>query len=211
MNAPFIRLIPALLLTCVLVLTGCEAEAGEGAPGAETLDVDEQADSAAVARVDPLDGSGVEGEVTFQPEGEGVRVMASLTGLSEGAHGFHVHENGDCGAADTDDDGTEEPGGAAGGHYNPGDDPHGAPTDPPGEHHIGDMGNITADASGAAELDTTFSFLTLSGPESIVGKALIVHGGRDDLTSQPSGDAGARVGCGIIELDPASADTTGLN
>ena len=205
MNALFTGLTPALFFLGALVLTGCEAGADEGAPGTETIEADAQeADSSAVARIDPLDGSGVEGEVRFQPEAGGVRVVADLTGLAGGAHGFHVHENGDCGAGE---DGT--PGGAAGGHYNPGDDPHGAPTDPPGEHHIGDMGNITADASGAARLDTTFSFLTLSGPESVVGKALIVHGGRDDLTSQPSGDAGARVGCGLIEM--ASADTTGMN
>ena len=209
MNALFNRLTPALLLGALL-LTGCGAEADEGAPGTETVEADAQeAVSAAVARIDPLDDSGVEGEVRFQPEAGGVRVVADLTGLAGGVHGFHVHENGDCDAADTDNDGTEEAGGAAGGHHNPGDDPHGAPTDPPGEHHIGDMGNITADASGAARLDTTFSFLTLSGPESVVGKALIVHGGRDDLTSQPSGDAGARVGCGLIEM--ASADATGMN
>ena len=211
MNALFTKLAPALFLTCVLVLTGCETEPDEGAPGIETMAADEE--EAAVARIDPLDDSGVQGEVTFESEAGGVRVVANLTGLSEGAHGFHVHENGDCGAADTNNDGTPEPGGAAGGHYAPNGNPHGAPTDSLSEHHIGDMGNIMADASGAAQLDTTFSFLSLSGPQAIVGKALVVHQGRDDLTSQPSGDAGARVGCGIIEMDAASADTagTGMN
>ena len=203
MNFFLTRAASILFFAGVLLLAGCE-------PGEDTSEASpamaEEADESAVAQVNPLADSGVEGEVTFEAEAEGVRVVANLTGLSEGAHGFHIHENGDCGPGE---DGT--PGGAAGGHFAPNGDPHGAPTDSAGAHHTGDMGNIMADASGAAQLDTTFSFLALSGPESIVGKALMIHGGRDDLTSQPSGDAGDRVGCGIIEMemDAASMDTTG--
>lgn len=198
------RIAPTLFFVGVLLLTGCEPNEDTADPSMAT---EEQADESAVARVDPLDGSGVQGEVTFQAEDEGVRVTASLSGLSEGAHGFHIHENGDCGPGE---DGT--PGGAAGGHYNPEGTPHGAPADSLSAHHVGDMGNIMADASGEAQLDTTLSFLALSGPEAIVGKALILHSGQDDLTSQPSGDAGSRVGCGIIEMDDmdgAATDTTG--
>ena len=206
MNLFRTRIAPTLFFAGVLLLTGCE-------PNEDTADAsmaaatEEQADESATARVEPLADSGVQGDVTFQAEDEGVRVTANLSGLSEGAHGFHIHENGDCGPGE---DGT--PGGAAGGHFAPNSDPHGAPTDSAGAHHTGDMGNIMADASGEAELDTTFSFLALSGSESIVGKAMMIHSGRDDLTSQPSGDAGDRVGCGIIEMedmDDAAMDTTG--
>lgn len=209
MNA-LTKIIPAFFFASLLLLAACEPEPDAGAPGTELAPTaGALEDSVAVARIEPLGDSGVQGEVTFRPEGEGVRVEANLTGLSEGEHGFHVHENGDCSDADTDNDGTPEPGGAAGGHFNPNDNPHGAPTDPAGEHHLGDMGNITANTTGEAQLDDTFDFLTLGGPEGIVGKALVVHGGRDDLTSQPSGDAGPRVGCGVIELSAAASDTTG--
>lgn len=143
----------------------------------------------ATADLQPTEGNDIRGRVSFtQEETGGVQVIADVRGLSEGMHGFHIHENGDC------SDNAQ----AAGGHFNPGNDPHGAPTDPESEHHIGDMGNISADASGTARLDTTFGFLTLEGDASLIGKALVVHAGRDDLTSQPSGDAGARVACAVI-------------
>ena len=142
----------------------------------------------AVATLSPTEGNKVMGTVTFSQEDNGVRVVADLTGLTEGEHGFHVHENGDCSAPD---------GSSAGGHFNPTGMPHGGPDSP--EHHIGDLGNITADASGKAHLDHVFSFLSLNGTNSIVGHGLIVHGGKDDLTSQPSGAAGARVACGVIQ------------
>jgi Cu-Zn family superoxide dismutase len=143
----------------------------------------------ATAHLKPTQGNDVKGTVTFTQVGQGVRLVANITGLKEGAHGFHVHEKGDCSAPDAS---------SAGGHFNPTGMPHGGPES--AQHHMGDLGNIMADASGKAHLDRVFSFLSLSGPSSIVGRGLIVHGGKDDLTSQPSGDAGARVACGVIEL-----------
>ncbi|HTI97882.1 MAG TPA: superoxide dismutase family protein [Dongiaceae bacterium] len=144
--------------------------------------------TAAIATLAPTQGNTAVGTVTFTQEANGVHVVADVTGLSQGDHGFHIHEKGDCSAPD---------GASAGGHFNPTGMPHGGPDSP--QHHLGDLGNITADASGHAHLDRVFSFLSLQGTNSIVGHGVIVHAGKDDFTSQPSGNAGARVACGVIE------------
>lgn len=144
----------------------------------------------AVATLAPTQGNQVRGTVTFTRETDGVRVVADLAGLKPGEHGFHIHENGDCSAPDAS---------SAGGHFNPTGMPHGGPDSP--QHHLGDMGNLTADDSGNAKLDRVFDFLKLNGTNRIVGHSVIVHAGRDDLTSQPSGNAGPRVACGVIEAD----------
>jgi len=143
----------------------------------------------AVATLSPTQGYDVKGTVTFTKVDNGVQVVADITGLKPGEHGFHIHEKGDCSAPDAS---------SAGGHFNPTGMPHGGADS--AKHHLGDMGNITADASGKAHLDRVFSFLALSGTNSIVGHSVIVHEGTDDLTSQPSGNAGARAACGVIEI-----------
>ena len=179
----------------LLVLAAC-ADAPE--PAAET---DEPAAVApapsrpdrAVAQIGEVDGSGVSGSVEFVDLGGAVEVRYNLSGLSAGEHGFHVHQYGDCGA-----DSTGTPAGAAGGHFNPLSSPHGAPSDARTARHAGDLGNVEVDAGGNAIGTRVDSVLAFSGPTSVVGKALVVHGGRDDLESQPSGDAGARVGCGVV-------------
>lgn len=125
----------------------------------------------------------VSGWITFTKAGDGVHVQAELTGLSDKKHGFHIHMYGDCSAEDYS---------SAGGHYNPAHEAHGAPTD--SVRHMGDMGNITANGDSAT-LDYTDSTIQIS---KIVGRAIIVHEGTDDLTSQPSGAAGARIACGVI-------------
>lgn len=140
------------------------------------------------AAMEPTEGNTVRGIVTFAQAEGGVRVVADLTGLKPGKHGFHIHEHGDCSAPD---------GSSAGGHFNPTGMPHGGPD--AAQHHLGDLGNITADASGNAKMDRVFSFLDLNGTNTIVGRGLIVHSDRDDLTSQPTGNAGSRVACGVIE------------
>jgi Cu-Zn family superoxide dismutase len=140
-----------------------------------------------VATLRPTEGNHAAGTVRFRPEGDTVRVIAEVTGLTPGEHGFHIHETGDCSAPD---------GSSAGGHFNPTDMPHGAPDAP--AHHVGDLGNLTADASGKATLDRVFDFLTLEGENSIVGRGVIIHAGPDDFTTQPTGNAGARVACGVI-------------
>ena len=137
--------------------------------------------------------SGVTGEVTFTEENGNVVMKAELTGLSEGEHAIHIHEKADCSSAD---------GKSTGGHWNPTFQPHGKWGDAEG-YHKGDIGNFVADAEGNATVDfATNEWCIGCDDESknIVGKAVIVHQGVDDFTSQPSGAAGARVACtGIIQ------------
>ena len=150
-------------------------------------------------------GSTVNGEVTFTPEAGGVRVVATVTGLTPGDHGFHVHAGTSCDAADLADDPDTDPNpaGAAGPHFAGADTTHGAPDAT--ARHDGDLGNLTADAAGAASYDRLDTRLQLSGERSIVGRAVIVHATNDDLTSQPSGAAGARVSCGLVQMLPLPA------
>ncbi len=142
----------------------------------------------AVAVIHPTDGNSASGVVTFTQTDDGVRIQANVSGLdAESLHGFHIHEYGDCRASDAT---------SAGGHYDPTDMPHGAPVDE--ERHMGDLGNLPANEDGVAELDYIDPKVELSGRHSVLGLAVIVHAQRDDLVSQPVGDAGARIGCGII-------------
>ena len=141
----------------------------------------------AVCIVYPTQGSNVSGTITFTQADNGIRVVADLKGLTAGKHGFHIHEFGDCSSPD---------GMSAGGHYNPMNMPHGGPMDM--KRHEGDMGNIVADESGIAHLEYTDKTIRLDGPNSIIGRGVIVHKGEDDLKSQPVGNAGARVACGVI-------------
>lgn len=143
----------------------------------------------AVAELVATEGNKASGTVNFQQTPDGVTVTGRIEGLSPGEHGFHVHENGDCSSTDSK---------SAGGHFAPAGHKHGASD--AAEHHAGDMGNITANEDGVAQVDAQFAFLKMGeGEASIIGKAVIVHGGSDDLESQPSGDAGPRVACGVIE------------
>ena len=173
---------------CTDAPASSDATVAEAAPDPAVPDA-----GVASALIDGLDGSGVSGSVTFRETGDSLTVHFDLAGLPPGEHGFHVHEGDSCGP-----DSTGTPGGAAGGHFNPLASPHGAPSAAPADRHAGDLGNITADAEGRASGTTVDSLLTLSGPTSVVGHAVVIHGGRDDLTSQPSGDAGARIGCGVV-------------
>ena len=143
----------------------------------------------AVATIAPTQGNTAAGTVTFTAVKGAVHVIADLTGLAPGEHGFHIHEKGDCSAPD---------GTSAGGHFNPGSHQHGAPG---AQVHAGDLGNITADASGKAHLEGDFPQMTLTGPDSIVGRAVIVHAAADDLKTQPTGNAGGRLGCGVIKAE----------
>ncbi len=149
----------------------------------------------AVAHADVQSSSGVGGTVTFTEQGSTVTVEARLTGVGAGEHGFHVHEKGDCSAPDFT---------SAGGHFNPTGAAHGAPSD--AAHHAGDFGNITIAADGTGSLALSSSMVTVtSGPNSVVGKAVIVHEKADDLKTQPTGDAGGRIGCGVVEAGAAPA------
>lgn len=135
----------------------------------------------------PTKGNETKGEVVFTKTSDGIHVKASVSGLTEGKHGFHIHQYGDCSGVD---------GKTAGGHFNPEDMEHGGPDAE--MRHVGDMGNLEASADGMAMLEYTDPHLTFQGANSIIGRGIIVHAGEDDLVSQPTGAAGARVACGVI-------------
>jgi Cu-Zn family superoxide dismutase len=141
----------------------------------------------AVAKLEPKSGSQVSGTVTFTKGGDEVQVMADIENLKPGKHGFHIHEKGDCSAADAS---------SAGAHFNPTHQHHGGPTT--SERHEGDLGNIEADASGKAHLDWKGK-MKLSGADSIIGKSVVVHEKEDDLKTDPTGNSGGRIACGVIE------------
>lgn len=134
------------------------------------------------------------GLATFTEGVDGVSIHVLVEGLTPGEHGWHLHEVGDC------DGSTAEPFSSAGGHWNPTNMDHGAPDAEP--HHAGDFGNFEATADGMAEATITSRDFTLGdGPTSVFdedGTAIILHAGRDDLTTQPSGDSGARFACGVV-------------
>lgn len=142
----------------------------------------------AIAVLSPTQGNNVRGSVTFTKVRGGVRVVADVVGLTPGAHGFHIHEKGDCSAPDAS---------SAGGHFNPTGMNHGAPD--MDMRHAGDLGNLVADISGRARLTHVDRHMTMEGPNSILGRGVIVHADPDDLKSQPSGNAGPRVACGVIK------------
>ncbi|GHU11644.1 superoxide dismutase [Cu-Zn] [Betaproteobacteria bacterium] len=139
------------------------------------------------ADVAPTQGNTVKGSVTFTPEANGVKVVANISGLTPGAHGFHIHERGDCSAPDAT---------SAGGHFNPTQQPHGKTDD--NAHHVGDLPPLEADAAGNATLSVVVQGVALSGDNTIVGRGLIVHAAPDDFTTQPTGNAGGRVACGVV-------------
>jgi superoxide dismutase, Cu-Zn family len=143
----------------------------------------------AVCVVYPTQGNNVTGTITFTKVDNGVKVVADLQGLSAGKHGIHIHECGDCSAAD---------GTSAGGHFNPMAKSHGAPMD--AMRHAGDMGNIEADATGKAHLEYIDKNISFEGMASIIGRSVIVHKSEDDLKTQPTGNAGARIACGVIGI-----------
>jgi Cu-Zn family superoxide dismutase len=147
----------------------------------------------AVAELKPTQGNTVSGTTTFVQRGDKVLVEGRLKGLAPGLHGFHVHEKGDCSAPD---------GSSAGGHFNPTAKAHGNPSS--SEHHGGDLGNLTADAQGnavfAIEVPLRDFSLDKNVPNSIIGRGLIVHADPDDFKTQPTGNSGKRVACGVITL-----------
>lgn len=149
--------------------------------------------SRAVCVIGPAEGQTCHGVVRLEQVGHKVTVTADLTGLAPNSkHGFHIHELGDL---------TDPSGKSAGGHYNPDGYPHGLP--PAEKRHAGDLGNVTADASGHAVLTITVDNFSLGGARSVLGRAIVVHADPDD-GSQPTGNAGARIGFGVIGIAKAT-------
>ena len=168
-----LRLLP--LSAGVIVVAGCAALT-EPPPVAR-------------AELQARSGSQVSGSVTFTPKGDAAVVVARVSGLTPGEHGFHVHEAGDCSAPDAT---------SAKGHFNPGGMMHGYHHHV--EHHAGDLPNLVANASGVAEYRQEVQGLRLdAGPNSILGRSVVVHADADDYRSQPAGNSGRRVACGVID------------
>ena len=140
----------------------------------------------ATCKLESKSGSKVTGLVTLTKTGDEVQVVADITGLTPGKHGFHIHDVGDCSASDA---------ASAGAHFNPTQHKHGGPATT--ERHGGDLGNIVADASGKAHLDWKGK-MNLTGINAILGKSIVVHEKEDDLKTDPSGNSGARQACGVI-------------
>lgn len=138
----------------------------------------------------PASGSNARGQITFTQTSKGVRIVGQVQGLTPGPHGFHLHEHGDCSAPDAS---------SAGEHFNPHRQKHGSLDS--AQRHAGDFGNILADASGMAKIDLTATGISLmkDRPDSIIGRAIVVHADPDDGKSDPAGQAGARVACGVLK------------
>ena len=197
------RMTPSLLcLATVLALSACKpqepaepAAAPEAAAPAETAPAAEAPAAPAstvTATLSPTQGNSVSGEVSFNTVDGKVHVSGKIAGLKpDSEHGFHIHEKGDCSAPD---------GSSAGGHFNPAQSEHGSVSADP--HHGGDMPNLKADASGNAVVDADVSSNVNIGKGDafdITGHAVIVHADPDDYTTQPTGNAGGRLACGVIK------------
>ncbi|MEX0725307.1 MAG: superoxide dismutase family protein [Planctomycetaceae bacterium] len=152
----------------------------KGKPLSETVEIPK----AAVVVLQPTEGYEVQGTLTLSHEKNGVRIRGRVTGLTPGEHGFHIHEFGDLRAPD---------GTSAGGHFDTRGHKHGGPED--AERHAGDLGNITADDDGVADVDMFAKNLKI---HFIIGRSIVVHAEKDDFESQPAGDAGARAALGVI-------------
>jgi superoxide dismutase, Cu-Zn family len=179
------RRCPFIVLALVALATACgcasqtSTESGAGAQGDAVV---------ATAKLSPTEGNQASGTVTFTVTEQGVSIEGTFSGLTPGEHGFHIHEKGDCSAPDA---------ASAGGHFNPKGTPHAGPDSE--VRHMGDLGNIVADVNGNATYRRLDHHLVLEGDDSILGRAVVLHSGRDDLTTQPSGASGSRVACGVIE------------
>ena len=166
--------LPFGLLVAMLALAGCRGGFVGSAP--------ERAES----QLKPTAGHAVNGTVSFTQAGKKIRVVAEVSGLTPGAHGFHIHEKGDCSAPD---------GTSAGGHYNPHGKHHGHPDTE--QHHAGDMPQLIADSTGLARMTAYLEGLEMS---ALNGLSIIVHAAPDDFKTQPTGNSGTRQACGVITL-----------
>ncbi len=165
-----------LVIAAFAVLAGCQSTP--------------EGEARANARLEPTKGNKTFGEATFEQRGNKVHAVIYVQGLKpDQEHGLHIHEVGDCSSGD---------GMSTKGHFNPFGKPHGNPSSP--ERHAGDMPALKAAKNGRAKVDVELDTITVTeGPASIIGKAVIVHAAPDDYKTQPTGNAGARLACGVIK------------
>jgi Cu-Zn family superoxide dismutase len=173
----------AVLLALVLPALVLSAWAGGDDPNEKTA----KKGMKAIAVLEPTAKSKARGVIRFVQKGKKVEISGEITGLEPGEHAFHIHEFGDCSDLEAK---------SAGGHFNPTNKMHGAPEAE--ERHVGDLGNIKVDDSGKAVIKMTDSVISLRGKESIIGRSVIIHVGKDDFKTQPTGNAGDRAACGVI-------------
>ena len=145
---------------------------------------------AATAQLESRTGTKVTGSVKFVQVGDRVRVTGEITGHTPGTKGWHIHEKGDCSDAKAM---------STGGHFNPHGDKHGAPT--AAIRHAGDLGNLEFNSQGKATINVTVGGISVNkaNPDGIIGRALIIHMDADDLKTDPTGNAGGRAACGVIQ------------
>ena len=177
------------------VLSGCYGERSErGGAEAEAAKAPVHETTEAVADIQAKSGSQVTGQATFTKQGDGrITVHVSIQNAPPGTHAAHIHELGDCGSED---------GKSAGGHWNPMGVAHGLWGQPP--FHLGDLGNIVVGENGNGNLTLTspnagFWSMDTGAANDVIGKAIIIHSDADDFMTQPTGNAGGRIGCGVIK------------
>lgn len=182
------------VISGVAFLISCGGEKKEESTEETTAapeEVVEVAKSEAVAMISSASGSTLSGEATFVDNGDGsVTFNLNVTGAAPGVHALHLHQNGDCSA----DDAT-----SAGGHWNPAETDHGKRMES-AAFHAGDIDNMTVSEDSTGSLSMVVKGWSVGGADStnVIGRAVIIHALADDFTSQPSGAAGARVGCGVV-------------
>jgi Cu-Zn family superoxide dismutase len=174
------KITPVVVAVAAAVLAACQTSPESAAPARAT------------AGLEATKGSKTIGEADFEQVGNKVRVVIFADRLKPGQeHGLHIHEKGDCSSGD---------GMSAGGHFNPHGKPHGHPSS--SERHAGDLPSLKADKSGRAKVQVEVDGLTVTpGPASVIGRAVIVHADPDDYKTQPTGNAGARLACGVIRAN----------
>lgn len=143
----------------------------------------------AVAQVLPTDGHRVHGTVVFTRTDHGIHIRADLAGLTPGHHAIQILEYGDCSALDA---------GSAGGHFNPDNVSHDCPIS--FERHVGDLGNVTTDYSGATTYDRIDAIIALEGPNSVIGRSILVYQEEDDCSTDPDGGVRTPIACGVIGI-----------
>jgi Cu-Zn family superoxide dismutase len=180
------------LILCVvgvpLMVVGCAKQEEAPAPAPVAEQPAAPPPMTAVAVLQPRGDLTFTGSVSFTQVGDTVTIAGHVEGVAPGKHGFHLHELGDCSAEDFT---------STGGHFNPTDAPHGGPDDR--VRHAGDFGNIEVGEDGVGHVELTSEMITVAdGPNTVVGRAIILHEGEDDLESQPTGAAGGRIACGVV-------------
>lgn len=183
-------------MTLCFLLSACGTGSQQNEQSEDTSteqQAEEEKDATATAKMEAASGSNVTGEAKFSDEDGKVRFELTVENLTPGEHAVHLHEKGDCSAEDAS---------SAGGHWNPTMKPHGKRGDGT-SYHKGDIGNMNVGTDGKGTMNITVEGWSIGGADStnVVGKSVIVHEKADDFTSQPSGNAGARVSCGVIKAD----------